>query len=191
MFRRPKNAAERLALRPAYVPKGARPILEHENGSALYLYEMAGKLYLISFWGTAHKPYEHCCYRTEEQRAAAVQRFKTGVEQSIALRAEQTARRAADGCTLKAGDIVNTSWGYDQTNVDFFIVTRATRSTVWVRAIAADYEATGHMSGKTWPKMPIEMTGPETMHRARGGSCSIRGHHASLTTGERHTSSYA
>ena len=39
--------------------------------------------------------------------------------------------------TIKAGDILNSSWGYDQTNVDFYQVTRVTPSgkTVYVQKV--------------------------------------------------------
>lgn len=117
--------------------------------------------------------------------------FKTSIEQQIERRAKSQHERAQASCTLKVGDIVNTSWGYDQTNVDFYAVTRVSRVCVWVRRVLADHEATGFMSGKCWPKMPIEMTGPETRHICRGNYFSIDGHSASLTTGDTYESSYA
>ena len=35
----------------------------------------------------------------------------------------------------KVGDIFVSSWGYDQTNIDFYEVVKATKATVTVRAI--------------------------------------------------------
>ena len=57
-------------------PKDARCILEHDNGSAAYAYDVAGKPYLITFWGTAGRPLAHYSYRTEEQRNKAIAEFK-------------------------------------------------------------------------------------------------------------------
>jgi len=190
-MRRPVNAAERLALRAAYLPKDARCILEHTNGSACYAYERAGALYAIGFYGTAAKSSFHHRYRTEDARNLAIWNFRESVEQSVARRSKAQADRKAAVCTLKVGDIVNTSWGYDQTNVDFFVVTRVSKSSAWVRPIASEVETTGNMSGRTWPSMPIRTTGDETMHRASGTSLSIDGHHASLTTGDTYCSWYA
>lgn len=34
---------------------------------------------------------------------------------------------------IKVGDIFYTSWGYDQTNVEFFKVVRATKASIWVQ----------------------------------------------------------
>jgi len=174
-----------------YIPNNSRCILEHTNGSAAHAYECAGKFYAIMFWGTSAKPCQHYSYRTEDARNRAIWSFRESVEQSVTLRSKARADRKATPHTFRAGDIVNTSWGYDQTNVDFYIVTRVTSACVWVRPIASDYEATGFMSGKCWPAMPIRTTGEESRHVARGGYFSINGHSASLTTGEQHSSSYA
>lgn len=37
--------------------------------------------------------------------------------------------------TLAKGDICYSSWGYDQTNIDFFEVVRATEKTAWLQEI--------------------------------------------------------
>lgn len=190
-MRSPINAAERLALRKAFIPAGARPILEHENHSALYVYETTRGFVVLTFWGSAAKPSDHDIYRTEEARDKAITAWKQNIEQAVAFRAKQREERRALGCTLKAGDVVNTSWGYDQTNVDFYVVTRVSGKRVYLRAIAGDYEATGFMAGRTWPKMPIEPVGEEFYAMGRGDACTIDGHHASLTTGDTYTSSYA
>lgn len=44
------------------------------------------------------------------------------------------------------GTIWATSWGYDQTNVEFFQVVRATEKSVWVREIQQEAR-----DGRVWP----------------------------------------
>lgn len=39
---------------------------------------------------------------------------------------------------LKTGDIVSNSWGYEQTNVDFYQVTRTTEKSVWFKEIESE-----------------------------------------------------
>jgi len=189
-----KSKEERLAAR--YIPKDARCILEHENGSAAYAYEQAfptgqTKFYAIAYRGTAHRSEFHYSYRSAEQRDLAIWNFKISVEQQLERRSKAQKERAAGVCEFKVGDIVNTSWGYDQTNVDFYVVTRLSKACVWVRPIHSDSEATGHMSGRCWPRMPIEPYGEETRHVCRGKYFSIDGHSASLTTGDQYYSTYA
>jgi hypothetical protein len=189
---RPITAAERLAARTIRIPSDARCILEHTNGSALYAYERAGRLCAIAFEGTSSKPTLHYSYRTEEQRNVAIQNFKLHIEQSVARRSKARTERAAAPNILKIGDILYTSWGYDQTNVDFFAVTKVSGRRVYVRQIAKDYEETASMQGKAWPAMPIRFVGEETWHMSYGDRITIDGHTAHLENGRaHHVSSYA
>ena len=178
------TAADRLAAR--FIPKDATCILEHTNGSACYTYESNGKPCAVAFWGTAAKSLWRHSFRSESERNRTIWEFKESVEAHVTRR-----RQEADPITLKVGDIVNTSWGYDQTNVEFYVVTRVSKARVWVRRIKADSEAIGYMQERTWPAMPIEPVGDETMHHARGGYVLINGHGAHLTTGDTYSSSYA
>ncbi len=209
MFNRPTNKAERLAARMSYIPKGVNVSkIELKDGSAVvYLYTATRRvpsyagtsgdvLLAIGFRGTAMRPTFHYSYRNEETRRSAVEQFFAGVRNSNEHKAIRRAAKNNAPNTLKVGDILHTSWGYDQTNVDFYAVTRVSGKRVYVRPIAADYEETGFMSGRTWPEMPIRFTGEETWHVAQtydGATClTIDGHHASLSTGRDHyTSSYA
>lgn len=52
---------------------------------------------------------------------------------------------------MKAGDVLRYSWGYDQTNVEFFQVARATAKSVWLQPIGSKLEPAagcGPMSGR-------------------------------------------
>lgn len=49
------------------------------------------------------------------------------------------------------GAIVYSSWGYEQTNIDFYKITKRTASTVTLQPIGQKREATGDM---TWKVMP-------------------------------------
>ena len=52
--------------------------------------------------------------------------------------------------TLKVDDVLYSSWGYDQTNINFYQVTKLVGKTmVELRAIAQTTEETGMMSGHT------------------------------------------
>jgi hypothetical protein len=53
---------------------------------------------------------------------------------------------------LEVGDIWNSSWGYDQTNVDFYQVVKVTAKTVTVRKIGKETcELTGRFTGTVTP----------------------------------------
>lgn len=39
---------------------------------------------------------------------------------------------------LKTGDVVYSSWGYEQTNIDFYKVSRMTEKTIWFLPIESE-----------------------------------------------------
>lgn len=55
------------------------------------------------------------------------------------------------GNPFKVGDILEYSWGYDQTNADFYQVVRTTAKSVVIRQVDDAPEETGFMCGKTVP----------------------------------------
>ena len=62
-----------------------------------------------------------------------------------------TATQPAAKHAFQVGDILVSSWGYDQTNVCFYEVVKATAATVRVRKRNASVTASGFMSGKSVP----------------------------------------
>ena len=56
---------------------------------------------------------------------------------------------------MKLNDILYSSWGYDQTNVDFYQVIKVSGSFVTVIEIQSKQTLTGDMNGTTVPVDPI------------------------------------
>lgn len=186
------SKAERLAARAERLKfhAGAR-LVPGPAGCAVYVYERGGKLMALYFIGTSAKPLHWFAYKTAESRDEAVRQFHADMKARTDRKEREKAEQKAKGHSFTVGDIVNTSWGYDQTNVDFYVITRTTKACVWVRPIMQDSEATGFMQERVWPKMPIQMVGEETRHVANQYGFSINGHGASLTTGDKYASHYA
>ena len=193
------DKAARLAHREIYIPKNAR-LVPGPSGCAVYAYDCDRRgvsvFAAMGFRGTAGKPEFHYIYRTEAARTLAIEEFWKSVISSREFRAKRQAEKSAWTNPLKVGDLMYTSWGYDQTNTEFYAVTRVSGKRVWIREIAGDYDATGFMSGRSWPAMPIRFVGEETMHIARqsgeGASVKIGHHYAYQDQGRTHyTSSYA
>lgn len=55
---------------------------------------------------------------------------------------------------IEPGAILYSSWGYDQTNVDFYMVTRTTQASAWIVPMSARETETGFMSGYSIPLEP-------------------------------------
>lgn len=164
-----ETKAQRMEARSSFLPKNiaVSKITLRDDAAVVYIFSVAGKPYAKGFRGTAAKPEFYHSFKTDAQRAQYVKGWCESVRESQARKTAHRAEQAAWVNPLKVGDILHTSWGYDQTNVEFYAVTRVSGRRVWVREIAADYEGTGFMSGNTWPAMPIRFVGDETMHTAQ------------------------
>ena len=68
---------------------------------------------------------------------------------AIETTANETAKPVPHEEAIGVGDIVYNSWGWEQTNIDFYVVTRRTASTVNLCPIASKVvETTQYMSEK-------------------------------------------
>jgi hypothetical protein len=60
--------------------------------------------------------------------------------------------------SVKVNDIFYSSWGYDQTNIDFYIVVEVLKSSVKVVSIGEDRTYTGPMQGNCIPNLSAKGT---------------------------------
>lgn len=119
--------------------------------------------------GRARKPAFFYRFPTQEKAEAHVAEWLEGLndwaERQKARRAESQAVDAREFWTV--GDVGEYSWGYDQTNVDFFQVTRVSRASVWIRPIGSASSDHGQPGGGVCQPRRGRFTGEEC--RKRGG----------------------
>lgn len=60
---------------------------------------------------------------------------------------------------MKASDILYSAWGYEQTNVSYYIVVKATEKTVLLQEIGKDYHRDGNNLFGTATPNPLELRG--------------------------------
>lgn len=143
--------------RDFYVPKNPTEVKDHGDGTVSYKYESfnipAGKnvLYAMMFVGKAHKPAWHHRFKDEAAREALINETLANFAGHKARVAARRAERVAAPNPYKIGDIFRCSWGYDQTNVDYFEAVAVKGKYVTVRAICKKYVETGNMSGRCTP----------------------------------------
>lgn len=131
------------------------------NESAIYFTPAAdgkGKFYAIAYAGKTLKRAWHFSFGSQASMAGEIERFVSGQCARIAAKKADKGRH-----TLKVGDVLRSSWGYDQTNVDHYQVTRVSTACVWIREIGAQSEDTGWLTGNCAP-MPGKFIGEETRH---------------------------
>jgi hypothetical protein len=108
--------------RAFYVPKGAVKVSDKQSTAIAYLYDGAksGRPGAVAFSGKADKPAFNYTFRLLINRDNAVRDFFANVRAREKSRIDQREKRKAFVHTAQVGDIYRTSWGYDQTNVEFF-----------------------------------------------------------------------
>jgi hypothetical protein len=113
------------------------------------------KSYLLAFIGKAKRPAAYYSFRNTELRDKYLADMISGQEAAMAYKVErqqarvENNRKAAD--LVKVGDIFRCSWGYEQTNVDYYQVISKKGSKVTIRKICASSTETGWLSGRCRP----------------------------------------
>jgi hypothetical protein len=146
------RAALRLASR--YVPENAIPI-EHPQGFGIaYVYRIGERYGARGFRGTAAKPDFHYAFRTIEKAHDHIEDWFSSLS-AWKERVRQYRKHSFEPHTFKVGDVVTNSWGYDQTNVDWYRVVKTSDHFVWLQPICGHTEETGFMSGRSEPQMDV------------------------------------
>lgn len=140
--------------------------------------ELLPKCFMLAFAGTAGKTTAHYSYRTVEQAEQAATTFITGRQARAERKGQRKSERAAFKTTLQVGAVLVNSWGYDQTNVDYYqvVAVSATGRSVTIRQIGARAVEDGPvaLSGSCWP-LANEFTGPP-MRKIVGEGNSVKIH---------------
>lgn len=174
-----ETAEQRLTGRQRYyrMYEQATKLVQDEcaDGTAVRLYaqpNVTGELryYLIAFAGTSGKPAAHVSYRDEGRARVAAAQFLDGRKahaERVAF--TRTARRRFQ-TTLEPGRILVNTWGYDQTNVDYYQVVEVSpsRRSVVIRKIAARSTEEGWLQGSCWP-LADEFIGSPMLKRVGEG----------------------
>jgi len=115
--------------REFYIPRESsyrqnveRQVYEAE-GVEVYRYDNSqGKPAAAMFGGKRAKPDKEFYYQSEEAREAAIESYLEGQRFRKESMDKARAERNAAGRGLEVGDYLSCSWGYDQTNVNYYKV---------------------------------------------------------------------
>lgn len=160
--------------REFYIPKGARKVAAKDGCATFYLYENKGRPCAVAFVGKAQKPSWRFWFRSEAARA---ERIAETIANAQAHKAQVAERRAKNNAPHKweVGLILSSSWGYEQTNVNFFeVVAVVGKCFVDVEEIGSQVATDAHegyssMSSKVVPD-PEARTGKITRCKVSRGS---------------------
>jgi hypothetical protein len=139
--------------REHYIPKGSIKIADKKSTAVAYIYERNGKVYGMVFVGKQQKPLWHYRFRDAADRAKRIAgQFSTTAASEKQRTEYREASRAKDkAAVFKVGDVFRHSWGYEQTNVDYYQVVGVKGRYATVRQINSEGNEEGFMSGKCVP----------------------------------------
>lgn len=115
------------APRSSYVPKGAVKVASKLSSAVVYLSSSpVGKPCAVGFYGKADKPAINYSFRDEARRSKYVAEWLRSMDERAAYKAKHVGEKKAALSKpqefLKLGDVLVCSWGYDQTNIDYYQV---------------------------------------------------------------------
>ena len=151
--------------RSFYIPKDAPNLKQLDEGKDLDLefwsYEDAkGGIYGMAFWGKANKPLWHYRFRDMSQFEKKVRETIDSRKSHVDRVEQRRQERVQYKHNLKVGDILISSWGYDQTNATWFQVVDVGEKSVQVREIAGksvaedkEVASPGHFTGPVMTKV--------------------------------------
>lgn len=182
--------------RSFYIPSNAllMPSIDATLGE-VYIYTNAqGKLCAKAFRGKADKPQWNYSFKDADNRALEIARTVESWTANARVKTERSATRKAFQHTLKVGDLLVSSWGYEQTNIDYYQVVSVTGKSVSVQPIGRfETRAGGSMDGYCKPA-PGQYTGNPRTHRVLQGNSikitSFSSAHLCKATDEHHWSSW-
>lgn len=90
----------------------------------------------ITFTGKAQKPSIFSGYGSAKRRQEVIDRWLEAIITDAEQKAQRRQAKKDAVCPFKVGDILTGSWGYDQTNVEFFVITSASGRKVTIRELS-------------------------------------------------------
>jgi len=156
-----------------YIPDGAELVDAQGTDAVVYRYAVNGILYAVAYHGRANNPDFHYRYRSEGAREKAIAEF-IAARRAHAQRMQERRTQDNQPHGLEPGHILYASWGYDQTNIDWYQVTRViSPRTIEIRPILGQtVKGDGAWVGECVP-LPDEFSGEATRHRVNHGTVKI------------------
>ena len=167
-------------LRKAFVPPEYALVFTHGDLGVVVFREVAkdGVVYMVGFSGKRARPDFNYRFRSIEQAQKHQDMWHTGLVHRAAAKSERKAAKAAatkHPHLLKVGDVLVASWGYEQTNIDYYQVTRLVgKQSVEIRELRRQAEATGFMRGECVPVKGAFIGEPMVKRVNEDGTVKVR-----------------
>ncbi len=181
-----------------YIPKGAIKVADKKSDAVAYFYntEINGtdRPAVRIFFGKQAKPVLACWFAPfkgksgEQQRAERVANYFDSRQNTIDYKAKRQAEKKAQTRGVEVGQFMSASWGYEQTNVNFYKVTKLIGETM-AEVVAVGQMDVGGEGGAAMSTNVIPMEEPKAdaktyKVRVKAGRATINGNYASVWDGK-------
>lgn len=136
-----------------YIPEGYELSWDDKDLGIQVYYKNTPCISAICFVGRAVNPTWHYRFKDGQQRINEVTRTFKNVAERAEYKAARKAKAAEASANhgVKVGDVFRSSWGYDQTNVDYYQVVAVGNKTATFCKIAQLSESDGFLQGNCVP----------------------------------------
>lgn len=172
--------------RTFYVPKEHRdeaPITPEGTDLAIWTWDEGGRLYGVAFAGKSNKPLWNYRFRDDAQRQRQIDESTNSRRLTLENKTKRIQERREYQHPYKVGDIFDTSWGYDQTNVEFYQVVEVRGKSIIVREISERTDSS-HQGAEYVVPVKDSFTGPPIRILPTSSGVKIEGHYGSLWNGK-------
>lgn len=133
-------------------PKGSITVKAKNCNALAYINPEGVKPYAMTFRGNANTPSAYFSFKNTERRDAYIAEYFDKIAAVEKIMVERKASRTEAPIGLVVGDVLRSSWGYDQTNVDYYEVTAILgKRFVEIREIGQQTNEDGFMQGDCVP----------------------------------------
>lgn len=103
----------------------------------LQVYRLPETLIAQAFTGKQSKPTWHLRFQTEERMMAKIEELEKSLIGWEKMKEERKQQRKTEKASVQVGDILYNSWGWEQTNIDFYQVVEVKGGQFTIQEIAA------------------------------------------------------
>jgi len=138
-----------------YIPEGYELSWNDTDLGIQIYYKESPVIGGLCFVGKAVKPTWHYRFKDGAQRIKQVEQTFEQVRAKLDRKTQEKARKseAMINHGVVAGDVFRCSWGYDQTNIDYYEVIAVTGKTATVCRIGCLSEQDGFLQGESVPSL--------------------------------------
>lgn len=175
-----------------YTKNASNIYREEFLNSLIITFDKDHKFYYVIFTGKRSKPSYYNSSGTKEYRTINVNAAKEKIKENHERMLKYLEGRKIEADSIQADTILYSDWGYEQTNINFYLVLTRKNSTVTVQEIGKNREFQGQDYGTCTPNKEIKIGEPFKKRITKHGTIKINEvYDASKYKGEKlHWSSY-